>query len=159
MSNTARTAWLWCALALAAPAGCGAGHGPLTCGQIPEGGCPIGRGGTCDDAVCAGLYDCVEGAWTLVTRCEQGGGGGAGGQAAGAGGGGAGGCEEVSIDHAGEITGCAPDLQSPDCPAAAAETCASTACLTGCLDFFLCTAEGWTEVAYCADDGQLVVTQ
>ena len=128
---------------------------PLLCGQIPDGGCPIGRGGTCEDQACAALYDCVEGDWTLVTECAQGVGGGGGG--AGDGGGGGGGCAPIEIDRSGETTGCMPDLQEPDCPASAAETCAASVCLTGCVDFFLCTAEGWSEVAYCTEDGQIVL--
>jgi hypothetical protein len=63
----------------------------------------------------------------------------------------------IEIDRAGETTGCAPDLQHPDCPADAAETCAASACLTGCTDFFLCTGEGWIDVAYCTEDGELVL--
>jgi hypothetical protein len=146
----------WAAAALV-PGACAGDSEPLLCGQIPEGGCPLGRGGTCADPVCAGLYDCVEGAWTLVTRCEQGGAGGAGGGPDG-GDGGDGGCAPVMIDHTGEEAGCTPDLQHPDCPASAAETCEQTACLSGCFDFFLCKGEGWVEVAYCTEEGQIVLT-
>lgn len=149
----------WVALVLvaaAAPSGCG-GSDPLQlCGQIPEGGCPIGRGGTCDDRVCRALYDCVEGSWTVVTKCAANGGGGAGGAAEG--GAGSGGCTPVALDHTGETTGCTPDLQVPDCPAAAAEECATSACLTDCIDFFLCKDAGWTLVAFCDDQGTLVVS-
>ena len=49
--------------------------------------------------------------------------------------------------------GCTPDLQSPDCPAVAAEDCPEKACTTGCLDFYLCTTSGWKAVAYCDEDG------
>ena len=127
------------------------------CGEIPPDGCPIGRGGTCDDATCAGLYDCVDGAWRLEQTCP--GGGGGAGASSGAAGADAGpdGCASVRIDHTGETTGCEPDLQSPDCPVVAAETCAASACLTDCVDFFLCTARGWVAVAYCDEEGQLVV--
>lgn len=145
------------AAAAAAAAACGGANGPLLCGQIPDLGCPIGRGGTCDDQACAALYDCVDGDWTLVTACAQGA-GGAGGQGAGSAGGG-GGCAPVEIDRTGEATGCAPDLQHPDCPVDAAETCAAAACLTGCTDFFLCTGDGWIDVAYCTEDGELVLVQ
>jgi hypothetical protein len=132
--------------------GCSSSNELLLCGQIPDGGCPIGRGGTCDDHACVGLYDCVQGSWTLVEGCE-GGSGGAGGSDAG----GAGGCEPVMIDKTGEATGCKPDLQSPDCPLVAAETCLASACLTDCGDFFLCTKDGWIDVAYCDIDGKLVI--
>jgi hypothetical protein len=133
------------------------------CGEIPEGGCPLGRGGTCEDALCEGLYDCVDGAWTRAEECKGRGGGGAGGGATrgsgGGGEGGAGGCDEVAIDHTTETTGCTPDLQHPDCPAVAAEGCAASVCLTGCEDFFLCEIDGWSAVAYCDEDGQIVITQ
>jgi hypothetical protein len=160
--------WL-CATLLAASSSvagleaCGGGH-VMTCGQIPTGGCPIGRGGTCDDSACNGLYDCVEGTWLLLTRCPGGDGGGgssAGGMggvagAAGSGAqGGGGGCVGVTLDHTGETEGCAPELLLPDCPAVAAETCQP--CLTGCVDFFLCLEAGWTVVAYCTEDGEIVV--
>lgn len=138
-------------------AACQGGDEPLLCGEIPEGGCPVGRGGTCADRVCAGLYDCVQGAWTLVTRCDQpdvGAGGAGGGPGPDAG---DGGCAVVPIDHTGEAEGCTPDLQHPDCPASAAETCEQAACLGGCFDFFLCKGEGWVEVAYCTEEGQIVV--
>jgi hypothetical protein len=146
------------ACAMLAFAACGTTDGPLLCREIPEGGCPIGRGGTCEDRLCSGLYDCVDGSWTLVTECHQGGGGGGAG-GAGAGGGGAGGCEVIALDHTGEETGCEPELQDPDCPAAAAETCVWSACLTGCLDFFLCKSDGWVLVAYCTEEGQVVILQ
>jgi hypothetical protein len=61
------------------------------------------------------------------------------------------------IDKTGETTGCEPDLQSPDCPVAAAEVCAASVCLTDCTDFFLCTKDGWVDVAYCDEEGQLIV--
>src|SRR5687767_382060 len=60
------------------PAACSSGPGMQLCGQSPGNGCPVGRGGTCDDASCEGLYDCVDGAWRLVESCP-GGTGGAGG--------------------------------------------------------------------------------
>ncbi|WP_437758020.1 hypothetical protein [Sorangium sp. So ce1389] len=142
------------AIAALAPAGCDPVPEPQLCGEIPEGGCPIGRGGTCDDPVCRALYDCIEGAWTAVTRCDR---PGEPSSDAGAGSGPDGGCEVVTLDHTGEASRCTPALQQPDCPAEAAETCAETACRTGCIDFFLCTDEGWRAVAYCDEQGQLTV--
>jgi hypothetical protein len=47
-------------------------------------------------------------------------------------------------------------LQRPDCPVEAANTCQP--CLTGCTDFLYCEAAGWLAVAYCDEDGQLIVT-
>ncbi len=143
-------------LCLAAVFGC---DGPelKLCGEIPGDGCPIGRGGTCEDPYCAALYDCADGAWRQteacplnpVTSASAGSGGGSGG---------AGGCDAVVIDHSAEVPGCTPDLQEPDCPAVAAETCPSP-CLTGCSDFFLCVARGWELVAFCTEDLEIVVVQ
>ena len=130
---------------------CSGSSGVLICGEIPEGGCSLGRGGSCDDTVCVALYDCLEGNWTEVISCDANvGGGGAGGAG---GGGGAGGCQQVIIDRSGEQSGCSPDLQTPDCHAFAAEACRP--CNTGCEDFFLCLSDGWTAVAHCNQDGQI----
>lgn len=140
----------------------------VLCDQIPDGGCPLDRGGTCDDMACEVIYGCYDGVWKPVELCDGGtggsggagaattggaGAGGAGGGGAGAGGAGGGECTPLSFDHTGEITGCIPGLQSPDCPAAVAEGCPEKACTTGCLDFFLCKADGWVSVAYCDEDG------
>ncbi|WP_437488493.1 hypothetical protein WME75_08835 [Sorangium sp. So ce1014] len=145
------------AIAAAAPAGCDPIAEPQLCGEIPQGGCPIGRGGSCDDAACRALHDCLDGAWTEVARCDR-----PGVPALGAGGGGAGGgtdgaCESVTLDRTGEARGCKPALQQPDCPVEAAETCADAACWTGCIDFFLCTEDGWRGVATCDEQGRLTV--
>lgn len=63
----------------------------------------------------------------------------------------------VSIDRTGELSGCTPDLQSPDCPASAVEVCVTSACLSDCMDFFLCTKDGWVDVAHCDLDGNLEI--
>lgn len=144
-------------LGVAALVGCGASGGVETCGEIPEGGCPVGRGGTCDDVACAALYDCQGGAWTEVEACpgsSAASGGSVGGGEGGAGEGG-GTCAPAVIDRTGEADGCTPDLLEPDCPAAAAEAC--DPCGTGCADFFLCTADGWIDVAACDESGALQV--
>jgi hypothetical protein len=137
--------------------GCGSLSDNLKlCGQIPADGCPIGRGGTCEDAACAALYDCVDGAWTEVTTCGPVGSGGSGGSGGSDADAGTDASCGVVIDDSGEMEGCAPDLQTPDCPAAAAESCA--ACQSDCVDFYLCTSEGWLAVAYCDEQGQVIVT-
>jgi hypothetical protein len=142
--------------ALFAWPGCSDAEGPKLCGEIPKDGCPAGRGGSCQDRLCAALFDCVDGSWLETERCPSppattpdAGPGDAGVD---------GSCAPVVIDHSGELDGCTPDLQEPDCPASAAEACEVSACLTGCIDFFLCTAQGWTEVAYCDDRNHVVVT-
>lgn len=128
----------------------------VPCGLIPDDGCPTGRGGTCDDETCAALYDCLDGTWVLETTCEQSvGGGGAGGASMGPGAGGQGACNGVELDHTGELEACSPPLQNPDCPAAAAELCRP--CETGCVDFFMCRQDGWNAVAFCDEDGNVVV--
>ncbi len=153
-------------------AGCRFGSGIQTCGQIPPGGCPIGRGGTCDDETCSGVYDCVGGDWTLVIPCDGGAGaggsggsgsaggfGGSGGAGASGGGAGAGGaCVHSSLVPTNEPAGCSPALLAPDCHASLADaSCIEEACASGCLDFFVCTLDGWTDVAFCDDEGTLVV--
>src|SRR5262245_38952376 len=109
---------------------------PELCGEIPSGGCPVGRGGTCDDPTCGALYDCVDGNWTRTETCAPPDGGGGGGGAPGDGGDGgpdADACTPFMFDHTGEMLDCMPDLENPpDCPAAAAEGCLETACLVGC---------------------------
>lgn len=129
----------------------------IPCGEIPRDGCPLGRGGTCDDATCDALYDCVDGAWARVTQCAGDGGGGSSDGGGGQGGEGGATCTPVVIDHTGQTQGCAPDLQQPDCPVEAAETCVETACLNRCSDFFICLEAGWTAVAYCTEEGTLVL--
>ncbi len=154
-------------------AGCNDGDPLKLCGEIPANGCPLGRGGTCDESICAGLYDCVEGKWTLAVDCSAD--GGKGGDAGGDGGvhpvdGGAeadAACTPVMLSHAGEAIGCQPDLEAPDCPVAVTDSaCAETVCLSGCTDFYLCiqdpmqaNGKSWSAVAYCDDQGQLVVGQ
>lgn len=144
--------------------GCDDGNALLLCGEIPANGCPLGRGGSCDDQVCAALYDCEGGKWTLAVDCS-----GDAGTSATSGSAGDSGpdapCTPVALSHAGELTGCEPALEEPDCPAAVADgACAESACLTGCIDFYLCVHDpdplhdrGWSTVAYCDEDGQLVI--
>ena len=143
-------------VAVLAVVACGCSNGRIkTCGLIPGQGCPIGRGGTCEDETCDALYACVDGAWVKEKTCDQTstGGGGSGGSAMG--GGGQGGCNGVTIDRTGQAEGCSPPLQEPDCPAAAAELCRP--CQTVCVDFFLCKQEGWVSVAFCDEEGNVVL--
>ena len=136
------------------------------CGEIPEGGCPIGRGGTCLDPTCTGVYDCVGGNWTVTEQCTapttsaaSSSGSGVGGE----GGGAACGVTLTDEQKMHEAHGCSPGLESPDCPAVAAETC--SAC-SGCEDFFVCwgvaadcapgSAPCWLDMAYCDENGEVV---
>jgi hypothetical protein len=138
---------------LVAGFGCDTPH-VQTCGQIPDGGCPIGRGGTCDDPTCAALYDCLDGEWKLSEECEASSSDAT--TSATTTGGDGGGCDNVPMfDRTDEADGCTPDLEPPDCPAEAAETCSP--CSTGCVDFYICKTAGWDDVAYCDDLGALVV--
>lgn len=126
-----------------------------TCGEIPSDGCPIGRGGTCDDPYCGALYDCVDGAWTEVESCPGNLVGGSGGSPSGEGGS----CTSEIFDHSLEVEGCTPDLQEPDCPPEAAEVCGGSACLTGCIDFYMCVDRGWALIGFCTEDGDLEIVQ
>ncbi len=136
-------------LVLGLVAACGSDPVAIPCGQIPANGCPLRGGGTCDDPFCGAIYSCVDGTWTFVETCSNPPIEDAGTNLDG--------CVVATIDHTGETTGCKPDLQNPDCPVQAAEQCASSVCQSECVDFFLCTADGWQVVAYCDQDGQLVV--
>ena len=144
-------------------AACQSGAFSKPCGRIPDGGCPNDRGGTCEDRACEALYACYDGTWVQVKACPPGGGGGgaaAGGGSGGDGLSGAGGgaCTPATIDHTAEVDGCDPDLvEVPDCPVEVAESCHP--CASGCEDFFLCTVGGWNLVAYCNQDGFVVVLQ
>src|SRR5438034_9620386 len=109
------------------PVACGSTPEIKLCGEIPDGGCPLGHGGTCDDVTCAAIYDCVDGAWTRVETCgpRDGGGGASTASTSAAGGANDGGgndaCTMVMFDHSMETADCQIDLQNPpDCPAAAA---------------------------------------
>lgn len=140
-------------------ASCGDGGRLALCGQIPDQGCPIGRGGTCEDATCPALYDCVAGAWKLVQKCAANT-TTSSSSSSGAGGAGGGSCVPVTIDRSKEVDGCV-NLQTPDCPAVAAESC--TAC-EGCEDFFLCEQDAmgapfWVNVAFCDASGRVVLTK
>ena len=132
-------------------AACSSEVAPLLCGEIPTGGCPVGRGGTCDDHECRALYDCVDGSWTALEACEARLDAGVDDAAASDSG-----CTPTGIGEGDGGAGApCPDLQVPDCSVAIAGACAEQACLTECTDFFRCDADGWIAVAYCDDSGQL----
>ena len=67
----------------------------------------------------------------------------------------------MDIDTSGETNDCTPDLEYPDCPVQAADGLRRDArASTGCSDFFLCiVGAAGLDVAYCDDDGGLVITR
>lgn len=142
----------WCArigVALLA-VGCGGGGDLRPCNDIPEGGCPLDRGGSCEDPACAVLYACFDGAWEEHEQCTANTQTTASVSASSS----TGGCAPFEIDRTGETSGCQPDLLEPDCPADALDTCSP--CSLGCVDFYLCLAEGWVNVAHCTEEGDVV---
>lgn len=128
---------------------CGSEPDAVPCGQIPANGCPLRGGGTCADPSCGVIYGCYSGVWSAVETCSNPPPSDGGMQADA--------CPVPMFDHTGEVLGCKPDLQNPDCPVQAAEQCASSVCQSDCVDFFMCLKEGWQVVAYCDQDGQLVL--
>jgi hypothetical protein len=134
---------------------CGGADAPLLCGEIPPGGCPIGRGGTCADPTCTGLYDCVSGHWRETMACPHPQGQGGAGSSSSANSSSSGQCTGAMLDHTKQTVGCTPDLEAPDCNSDVAETCHP--CTTGCIDFFMCEAQGWMTVAYCDGSGKLIL--
>jgi hypothetical protein len=140
----------------------------IPCSDIPPGGCPIDRGGSCDDPTCSEIYLCENGVWVASQTCgPHDGGTGTGGDAgtpnpcvpdSGT-------CTPTMINTKGETTGCTPDLMFPDCPAAAAQGCAECVCTTGCADFYLCLQPDagmppeWVSVAGCTCEGDFVSNQ
>jgi hypothetical protein len=159
MSGSRRLSLLFLA-ALAAAGGAAVSGCPtlpdvVPCGQIPPGGCPLGRGGSCEDTSCDIIYACVDAVWVSSQVCARTGGGAGGG-----GGGGpvdAGPCTPVVVTAKNEGQNCTPDLQAPDCPIEAAGQCLETACLSGCVDFFVCGSDQtWKVAAFCDDGGDFV---
>jgi hypothetical protein len=120
------------------------------CGRIPDDGCPRSRADACDDPLCAGVYACVEGVWTLERVCRDAVDGGRGVPPDG------------SVDARAEDAafgdgsdrggGRCPPLRETDCSLERARACASGCC--GCDDVFSCEPDGWVARGYC-DEGTL----
>ena len=134
--------------------------------MIPSGGCPVGRGGTCDDVECDALYDCTSGKWVETKHCSHpdGGAGDAGsdgGREGGAvlGDSGSDACTPIHVGMSGATQDCV-DLQTPDCPISVAENlCAEQVCSSiDCLDFYICKEGNLEHVASCTDDGTFVLS-
>lgn len=117
------------------------------CTNIPDGGCPLAYGKSCDDPACAATYACLPGnKWERRATCPQreAGAADAGPEAA---------PKDASIDAppgAFGGPGCA-DLQMPDCPLGTALLCTNGCC--GCEDLFVCRDGGWDPWGTCGPDG------
>ncbi len=147
---------LWIFLSVIHLNSCGSLGDVQPCGQIPDEGCPIGRGGSCLDLECRALYDCSEGRWVIVQTCENNGGTGGASETGNEGGSGGGNsCETVEFDHTNEIS-CDFQLQLPECKASEAESmCQDQICNSGCEVFLMCTIdvpEG-VDVGMCDEEG------
>lgn len=141
----------WVAVLCVTIMGCRGCNERKLCSALPEGGCPLSRGGTCSDLQCSALYACMEGAWELYEQCAD------ATSSASLSTSGSGGCGSVAIDVADEAEGCMPDLQPPDCPHEVLESCRP--CGAECIDFYACTRSGWLDVAYCTEAGNVVVVR
>jgi hypothetical protein len=141
-------------LVATALAGCQGFDEVPECSTVPAGGCPSSRGGSCDDKTCSAIYACTADGWQLQKVCDRDGGGDESDAEAGSDGPVCG--DAVTID--GSLSTCDPnEVLAPDCPLNVAVGCPGSACLSGCLDFFVCRTEGWVEAAYCDDvTGELV---
>lgn len=131
-------------------------RGVEQCGVIPDGGCPKGRGGSCEDPTCQAIYRCENDVWQWVEDCPS--------KAASDGGieSDASDAEPLSCGDAQlsieSGTGCRPSLIVPECPIDAIKGCPALACTMGCDDFYQCTTDGWEHAAYCDPEEGLVWT-
>jgi hypothetical protein len=143
-------------LAFAAPSAMSCADEPAPeppCADIPRGGCPLGRGASCDDPTCLAVYACRAGnVWELDHACPL---RDAADARADAG--------DASADAPLEATptldagpdapagasggpGCGA-LQAPDCSLGFALACPAGCC--GCEDLFVCEGGGWTYWSTC----------
>lgn len=117
------------------------------CKDIPAGGCPLGHGVACDDPLCAAVYACSGGSWSLDHVCApRDGGVDASPPDARP-------PRDADIDAppgAFGGPGCA-DLQPPDCSLGSALACSSGCC--ECADLYVCVDAGWAPWGVCTDDG------
>lgn len=128
------------------------------CSNIPEGGCPLADGLSCDDPICEAVYLCRQNnVWELQKQCPA----RAPSDAATVTDAAAGdadasdaeGIRDASIDAppgAFGGPGC-QDLQLGDCALGVALSCASSCC--GCEDLFVCTSGAWSYWGYCGANG------
>jgi len=121
------------------------------CSNIPQGGCPIARGVSCQDPTCERVYACREGnVWELVAPCPA---RDATPSGKDAGAPDTGGGFDASIDAppgAFGGPGCA-GLQPPDCSLGLALACGSGCC--ECEDLFVCENGAWLLWGRCGPGG------
>lgn len=144
-----------CALALAslvaglmATPACGDTATEHACTNIPAGGCPLGRGVSCQDPSCEAVYACRAGnAWELAHACPA--------HEAGA-------PRDAAVEARPVVDaaidappganggpGCGP-LQPPDCALGFALVCPSGCC--DCEDLFVCQNGAWVAWGTCSLD-------
>ena len=134
------------------------------CTDIPDGGCPLADGLSCDDPACAAVYLCREGnVWELDKTCPL----HAPSDAA---------VVDASFDADAADTGKSPisdaaidapagayggpgcvELELGDCPLGLALACSSSCC--GCDDLYVCNAGNWNFWGYCGPNGPVYSPQ
>jgi hypothetical protein len=130
------------------------------CRDVPDGGCPMGRGDPCADPTCAAAYECTEsslwrfdhacsardaaaGAWTDPGATDAGASPGAAPDVTGDA---TVGDVAVGIPGANGGPGCAA-LEGPDCPLGVALACGAGCC--DCEDLFVCKSGSWEPWGMC----------
>ncbi len=121
---------------------------PVTCHDIPDGGCPVQNGLECSDPTCAAAYNCEpDGGWSLAYTCPPPDGGVVDV------------ANETAASDAGYDIDAPPgafggpgceDLEQPDCPLGLVLVCGSCC---GCEDLFVCDDGGWDPWGECTDAG------
>ena len=134
------------------------------CSDIPDGGCPLADGLSCDDPACAAVYLCRQGnVWELQKECPPHPPSDATVDVTDA-------SEDADAADAGAIRdaaidappgayggpGCV-DLQLGDCPLGVALACTAACC--GCDDLYVCNAGNWDFWGYCGPNGPVYSPQ
>lgn len=138
-------------LGLAAFTACSDSPQPITCHDIPAGGCPSENGAACTDPACSSAYLCnhADGTWVLDHPCP----------------GIEGGALDASSAAPHEASSLLPrdasfdaepganggpgctGLEQPDCALGDALACPSGCC--NCTDLFVCQSSGWNHWGVC----------
>jgi hypothetical protein len=130
-------------LQVAATSACGPDDAIVACKDIPDGGCPLASGVSCEDPSCKVAYACTAGGtWVVDHACPA-----TDAMIA----------EPVppivldsSFDAPKGDLNCVT-LEMPDCPASLAEQCGVGCC--GCENLFVCNQGTWTPYGSCDGDG------